>query len=109
VHHYFVFSSQPNVTTSEWSGCSHQLLLGTFRADDVFSIGDEPSSNQRCLARSADETVIVPVAVFKRDESGTPNTCDGLGASSAPLGKELTKAISAVWLLITGSEALSGQ
>jgi hypothetical protein len=60
---------------SRLAGCSHQLLLGTFRADDVISISDEPSSNQRCLASSTDETIIMPVAVFERDESGASDTC----------------------------------
>lgn len=94
---------------SEWAGCSHQLLLGTLGADDVISISDEPSSDQGCLARSADEAIIVPVAVFERDESSATDTCNGLGAGGAPLGEELAEAISTVGLLVAGREALPCQ
>jgi len=53
----------------------HELLLGAFRANDVFGIRDEASADQRRLARGADETIVVPMAVLERDESGAANSC----------------------------------
>lgn len=49
--------------------CLHELLLGALGADDILGIGDEAPANQRCLAQSADEALVVPVTVFKRDEA----------------------------------------
>lgn len=51
----------------------HELLLGAFRANDVFAVGDETSAHQRSLARGADETIVVPVAVLEWDESSATN------------------------------------
>lgn len=53
----------------------HELLLGALWADDVFGVGDEPSADQRSLARGADETVVVPVTVLERDESRAADAC----------------------------------
>lgn len=56
--------------------CLHELLLGAFRADDVFGIGDEASTHQRCLASGADEAIVVPMAVLERDESSAADSCE---------------------------------
>jgi hypothetical protein len=53
----------------------HELLLGAFRANDVFGVGDEASAHQRSLARGANETIVVPVAILERDESGAADSC----------------------------------
>ena len=52
-----------------------QLLLGALRADDVVRVRDEAASDQRRLARGADEAVVVPVPVLERDESGATDSC----------------------------------
>lgn len=57
-------------------GRLHELLLGAFRANDVFGVGDEASADQRCLARGADEAIVVPVTVLERDESGAADSCE---------------------------------
>lgn len=56
-------------------GRLHQLLLGALGADDIFCVSDETSAHQRGFARSADEAIVVPVAIFKRDESSAANAC----------------------------------
>lgn len=53
----------------------HELLFGAFRADDVFGVRDESSTHQRCLARGADEAIVVPMAVLERDESSAADSC----------------------------------
>lgn len=68
-------------------GRLHELLLGAFRADDVFGVGDESSADQRRLARGADEAIVVPVAVLERNESGAADSSDRFDARSASLGK----------------------
>jgi len=56
--------------------CSlHELLLGAFRANDVFGVGDEAPADQRGLAGGADETIVVPVAILERDESSAADSC----------------------------------
>jgi len=49
-------------------------LFGAFRADDVFGVRYEAATHERRFAGGADETIVVPVPVFKRDETGTANT-----------------------------------
>lgn len=58
----------------------HELLLGAFRANDVFGVGDEASAHQRSLARGANETIVVPVAILERDESGAADSRDWFDA-----------------------------
>jgi len=43
----------------------YQLLLGALGADDVVPVSDEASAHQRGLAPSADEAIIVPVAILE--------------------------------------------
>lgn len=45
-------------------GC-HQTGLGAFGAQDVGSVGDKAFAHQRGRALRADETVIMPMTVFK--------------------------------------------
>jgi len=45
--------------------CLHELLLGAFRANDVFGVGDKAPANQRGLARGANKTIVVPVTIFE--------------------------------------------
>lgn len=52
----------------------HELLLCAFGADDVLSVGDETLAHERGLALRADEAVVVPVAVFERDETRATDT-----------------------------------
>lgn len=53
----------------------HEFLLGALWADDVRIVGDETLADQGGLALGADETVVVPVAVLERDESGATDAC----------------------------------
>lgn len=43
----------------------HQLHLGALGADDVVTVGDEATSDQRSFAARADEAIIVPVPVLE--------------------------------------------
>lgn len=43
----------------------HKLLLGAFWANDIGFIGDESTSNQRRFAESANEAIVVPMAIFE--------------------------------------------
>jgi len=56
--------------------CLHELLLGAFRANDVFGISDKAPANQRCLAGGADKAIVVPVTIFERDESSATDSCN---------------------------------
>lgn len=44
-------------------------MLGALGTNDVVSVGDEAAADERCVASSADEAVVVPVPVLKRDET----------------------------------------
>lgn len=90
-------------------GHLHELLLGAIGAKDVCPVGDEALAHQGALAHGTDEAIIVPVPIFEGDEAGATNAGDGLSASSAPLGKELSEAVSAIGLVIPGGKALAGQ
>lgn len=52
----------------------HQLHLGALGTDDVLVIGDEAATYQRGLAARANETVVVPMPVLERDETGAANS-----------------------------------
>lgn len=52
----------------------HQLLLGTFRADDVIAVSDEASPHKRGLTGSTAEAVVVPVAILEGDKPGATDT-----------------------------------
>lgn len=84
----------------------HKPLFGAFGAQDVSPISDEPFAHQRVLAYGADEAVVVPVAVFERDESGSANAGDGSGARGAALGEEFAEAVGAVRLVVPRGETL---
>lgn len=44
----------------------HQFRLGAIGADDVFFlVGDKAASDERGLAETADEAIVVPVAVLE--------------------------------------------
>ena len=49
-------------------------LLGAFRTEDVGTVSDKSFADQRRVATSALETIVVPMAVFERDESSAANT-----------------------------------
>ena len=46
-------------------------LFGALRTQDIGTVSDETFSNQRDIAAGALEAVVVPMAVFERNESGT--------------------------------------
>lgn len=52
----------------------HQLHLGAIRADDIVTVGDKATSDQRSFAARADEAIVMPVPVLERDEASTANT-----------------------------------
>lgn len=78
-----------------------QLLLSAVGAEDVATICDKALANERTLAGSTDEAVVVPVAVLKGNETCAANTCNGAGTCSTPLGKQFTEAVSTVRSIIT--------
>lgn len=88
---------------------SHKFLLGALRADDVLPIGDESLTDHAGLACPASEAVIVPMATFERDESGTADTCDGFAARGTTFGEQFPEAVSAVRLVVPGSKPLAGE
>jgi len=88
---------------------SHQLLLGTLRADDVLPVSNEPLADHATLAGRTDEAVIVPVATLKRNETGSADSSDRLTAGRAALAEQLTKAVGAVGLVVTRRESLPCQ
>jgi len=51
----------------------------------------------------------VPVALVKRNELRSSKTSDGLDASAALLGKELSETVGAVWSFLAGGELLASQ
>lgn len=87
----------------------HELLFGTFRTQNFRTIGDETFAYQRRFAQSANETIIVPSAVFERDEASATNASYGSGACYTSLGEEFPEAISAVRFIIPGCEALTSE
>lgn len=58
---------------------SHKLLFRTFRTDYVRSIGDEATSYQGRCAQRTDETIVVPMAVFERDETCAADSWKEIG------------------------------
>jgi len=87
----------------------HELLLGTFRANYVFCVGDEASAHQRSFTCGADEAIVVPVTILERNESGAADSRDWFDARSAPLGEQLSETIATERFLVPRSETLSGQ
>jgi len=65
----------------------HELLFCALRAKDLFSIRDEAPANEGRLASSANEAIVVPVAVLERDESGSANASYRLAARCASLSE----------------------
>lgn len=49
------------------------------------------------------------MALLKRDELGSPKSSDGFRASAALLSKQISKALSAIWFVLTGCEFLTSQ
>lgn len=84
-------------------------MFGAFRTNDISFVGDEATSDQRCLAGGANEAIIVPMTVFKRNESRATDAGDWFRARCAPLGKQFAKAIGAVWFFVATGETLTGQ
>lgn len=120
-------------TSFGWIGLrGHQLRLSAIGTDDVFFfVRDKATSDKWWLANATDKAIIVPMTVFKADETCATNaynnekqthlrtsknqessiviTSDGLGASSASLCKQLSEAIGTVRFLITAGKALASQ
>lgn len=82
-------------------------MLSTFRTDDVLIVGDEAAAHQAGLTGSAEEAIVMPMAVFEGDELGASNSGDGLVAGRATLGKQFSEAFGAEGLLVTTGEALA--
>ena len=57
-----------------FNSVGHQLLLGAFRANDVFSVCDESFPHHAGLTAGADEAVVVPVAALEWDEPRASDT-----------------------------------
>lgn len=90
-------------------GVSHEFFLGTLRTNDFVSVSDEALANHRSFAGGAGEAIVVPVTTLKRYEPCTSNACNWFRAGSTSLGEEFTKALCAVWLVLSGSKPLTSQ
>lgn len=72
-------------------------------------VRNEALADQRRLALSTDETIVVPMAVFERDETGAADASNGLGACGASFSEEFAEAFSAVRILVTRCKPLSSE
>lgn len=54
----------------------HKLCFGALWTDDVSFIGNKTPSNEAGFAICTDEAIVVPVPVFKRNETRTADTCN---------------------------------
>lgn len=52
----------------------HKPCFSAFRTDDVSVISDETTSNQWCFAACTNEAIVMPVPVFKWNETRSTNT-----------------------------------
>ena len=76
--------------------CSgHELVFGTVRTNDIFSIGDEAFAGHGSLAHCANKTLRMPMPAFKRNETSPTGSGNGFAAGCTPFGKQLTEAIGA--------------
>lgn len=91
------------------SSSSHELFFRAIGTDDVLAVRDEALAGHGHLAERAHEALRVPVPPLERDEPGAAGAGDGLGAGGAPLGEEVSEALSAVGLVGAGGELLAGQ
>ncbi len=54
----------------------HEFLFGAFWANNIVRVRDEAATNQRSFTGSANETVVVPVTIFERDEPSAADACN---------------------------------
>lgn len=99
----------PTDVTSRQGGPDRCLGTAAFRAQNIIAISEKATSNQGGVTFVAIEAITMPVLFLKGNKLGASQSCDGLGAFDALLGKQLSKAVSTVWLLITGSKLLPSQ
>lgn len=69
-------------------------------AQDLGTVGQESTADQRGGAAVTYETLSVPVPIVEGDELGSTESSDCLEASAALLSKKLSKAISTKRLFI---------
>lgn len=84
-------------------------MFGTFGTDDVGTIGYETTSNKTSFTTGANETVMMPMAILKRNETCTTNTGDWFRARYTTFGEQFTKAFGTIWFLVTAGETLTSQ
>lgn len=87
----------------------HQLLLGTFWTDDIVLISDKTTSNQTGTTRGTIEAIVVPMTILKRDEFRTTNTGNWTIAGETTSGKQFTKTIGTIGLIVTTGETFTSQ
>lgn len=69
--------------------------------EDVLTADQESASDEGRVTLVTLETVVVPVALIKRNKLGRAQTSDGFRAADASLGEVLGEAVGTVRLLIT--------
>lgn len=79
VHAVHVLSVRMSGRSERWmdAGYLHDLLLGALGANDVLFHSDESLPDERHLAVSALEAVVVPMTVLERDETRATDTWQG--------------------------------
>jgi len=92
-----------------WSRGLGRLLITARRAHDRLVVGQEAFTYQTGVTLVTVETVAMPVALLERDELGAADTGDGLGATAALLGVEISVTLGAVGLLVLAGELETGQ
>lgn len=83
------------------------LLSAAVGAQDVVTLSEESTSNQRHRALHAGETLTVPLTLLKRDVLGSCQTGNGFGAAHTLLCIQVAETFKAVWVIFPGGEALS--
>lgn len=54
----------------------HELLFGAVRAENVVLVGNETLADEGAAAHRADEALVMPVAILKRNKAGAADSCN---------------------------------
>lgn len=91
------------------NGMTSWLSSSTVGTQDFRSVSQETASNERRVTPIANEAFAVPVTLIKWYELRASQSGDWLHTPTALLGKQVSKAVSAVRLLISWRELLTSQ
>ena len=73
----------------------HELVFGTIRTNDIFSIGDKAFAGHGSLTHCTNKTLRMPMPAFKRYETSPAGPGNGFTAGCTPFSKQLTETIGA--------------